>query len=161
MAAKEQARLEAVQTSKEFVVNALPMTALQMHDHANMRWRASLKPGTPPDILENPQLYSVVSNRLRPYDIIEFVAEDFWAEVIILSAEKSFPVIAKTLRVAEFATMPRNEHSDLPVGYSISYSPTENTYTPVRTADNAPMSAPQQSRELARSALVSHAIFRK
>lgn len=159
MAAKEQPRLEAVQT-KEFVVTALAMNQLQMHDHANMRWRASLKPGTPPEALEDPQLYSVVSNRLRPYDIVEFVTESFWAEVLVVAAEKSFPVVVKTLRVVEFTTLPKNEHSDLPVGYGISYDPTTHRYTPVRNSDGHPMAESQPTRELARTRLVEHAAFR-
>lgn len=163
--AKEQPRLESVPNAdmKPTVVTPLTMAGLQMHDQANMRWRGILPPGMPleAEILEHPQLYSVVANRLRPFDIVEFPVEGGWGEVIILSTEKGFPVIAKVLRIVEFAAMPRNVHSDLPAGYHIAYDMVSNTYQPVRSNDGAPMAAPQTTRELARQRLVEHAIFRK
>ena len=141
----------------------IQMNELKLFEQCNAVWRVVMPAGVSSDDLENPALWTVVGTKIRPFDRIEAIghAATFWAELLILSAEKGFPTTARVLRIVEFASMPKNEYSDLPAGYGISYDPTSNQYTPVRSHDNAPMAAPQQSREAARTALVNHAIFRK
>lgn len=141
----------------------IQMNALSLLEQSNVCWRVVLPATVTADDLEDPSLWAVVSAKVRPFDLIQAIANDssFWSELLVLSAERGFPTTARVLRTVAFAAMPKNSYSDLPAGYSIEYSPVTNQYTPIRTADGAPMSAPQQSRELARTALVTHAIFRR
>lgn len=160
--AKEQLKLET-SNGKTKEIQPVQMNTLKLFEQCNAVWRVVMAAGVTSDDLESPALWTVVGVKIRPFDRIEAIANDatFWAELLILSAEKGFPVTARVLRVCEFAAMPKNEHSDLPSGYGISYDPTSNQYTPVRSSDNAPMAAPQNTRELARQRLVEHAVFRK
>lgn len=162
MAAKEQVRLESV-NGAEKQIKPVQMNALTLYDQGNARWRVVLPAGLKADELESPELWTVVSNKIRPFDSIEAIGHDgtFWAELLVLSAERGFQAVVKCLRVAEFEAMPKNSYSDLPTGYRIDYDPTTARYVPVRESDNVRMCEPQATREMARSRLVENAVFRK
>lgn len=144
-------------------IQPIPANRLELYESRNARWRTVLPAGVKPEQVEDPGLYAIVSNKLRPFDTIEFVTADAtsWGELLIVNAEKGFPIVAKCLRIVEFASLPKNAHSDLPAGYEISYDAALNEYTPIRSSDGAKMAPPQTTRELARQRLVEHAVFRK
>lgn len=153
--AKAEAKLESVNGSEK-PIQPIAANKLELYESRNARWRTVLPSGVKPEEAENPALYTVVSNKLRPFDTIEFLSADanFWGEVLVVASEKGFPVVTKCLRVVEFQSLPKNEHSDLPTGYEIRYDATQNEYRPYRS-DGTPMAPSQPTREMARQRLVN------
>lgn len=165
MAAAQQ-KVEQLEPPKPKELKPIGLDTLKLFEFQNAVWRVQLPEGMGPEVLEDPALWIVVAGKLRFCDRIEVIGHDcsWWAEALVLSAERGFGVIVKTLRVAEFGQMPKNQYSDLPPGHEIVFDPANNTYQPFRLGSDGrrvPLAEPQRTRELARARLLEHASLRR
>lgn len=160
--AKAEAALK-VDNHEPKQLKSIAMNALQLFDFGNANWRVVAPPDVTPEDLENPFLWNVVGSKLRPFDSVTVLAKNarWWAELLVIQAERGFAPVLKCLRVAEFDALPDNKHNDLPAGYRIDYDATSSTYRAYRDSDNVPMTPPLPRREDVRSQLVNNAVFRK
>jgi hypothetical protein len=130
----------------------------------SMRWRAFVPATVTLEDLTNPELWSVVRDQLRAFDIVEVVREDeaFWAEVFVRQAgegRRKGAVIVKVLRSIKLEAKTEDDH-DLPAGFEIREDNQTHSFYGVRVSDGARFGTHSKSWEDARRAIVDHASLR-
>jgi hypothetical protein len=123
------------------------------HNHLNVHLDESVQPQD----LENPELYSLIKESLRAFDIVNVIHPHWWAEVLIRWNEQHGPVQVVVLRVVQLPAPLEGGLDVLPQGHSIRYDASDSTYQGWRDRDNVPLTPKLPSRELARRELVDHA----
>ncbi|MCC6208560.1 MAG: hypothetical protein IT488_10475 [Gammaproteobacteria bacterium] len=137
------------------------MNSLTLLEFSNARWRLNVQPGVTHQDLVDPAFYSVVSGKLRPFDIVECVSDTFWAEILIRSAERGAPVQAVGLRYVDLPELVRGQHGDVPPNHDVRYDPTDGTYQGIRLSDNVPLTPKLHDRTLELRELQDHATLRE
>jgi hypothetical protein len=138
-----------------------PMNTLTLLEFNNARWRLNVQAGTTPDDLISPELYSVVSGKLRAFDIIECVSPDFWAEVLVRSSQRGSPVQVVGLRFVNLPKLVEGQADDCPPNHDVRYDPTDGTYQGVRISDGATLTPKLNDRTLALREMQDHATLRE
>lgn len=138
----------------------IQMNELKLRESCNANWTLEIRDGKRPEQLEDNALWTIVRDKVRAFDLVHAVAKDFFAEYLIVSAERGFAPIVKMLRAVEFTSLPENQHNDLPPGYRIDFDNLTSTYRAFRERDNIPMTPSLPSREDVRRQLVTHASLR-
>ncbi|MCZ7565165.1 MAG: hypothetical protein M5U08_16455 [Burkholderiales bacterium] len=143
-------------TDKREVPTA-PMRSLNLLEHKSVRWRLDLPAGVRREDLESPVLWSVVSSKLKPLDLIEAVDEQatFWAELICAQGGRFAPIV-KLLRVVDLPARTAAS-DDLPAGHSIVQDPRTGRWRGMR---GEVVLVDETSYEQARFALLAHATLR-
>jgi len=135
-------------------------SAMKLHESVNAVWRVEERSGRRPEQLENPVIWTTVAGKLRPFDLIQVAARDYWAELLVVTSEKSFAPVVKLLRAIEYTGLPENQHTDIPAGFRIDFDNLTNTYRAFRIKDGVAMTPPLPTREAVRGQLVNHATLR-
>ena len=141
---------------------AFSPTAIQWVEQTNQRWRLNAHAGVTPENLETPALWSIITTKLRPFDVVEVVGKDgrWWAEVLVTQAAREYRASVKVVRVVDLPPVPPRDGRELPPGYRIDYDPQGNTYTAFRIAGDIPMTPAMPTWEQAWRILIDHAALR-
>lgn len=158
-------RAESAVKSDDFApreIKPIPMNAVALLEASNVRWRVNLPQATVREDLDNPALYSVVSGKFRPYDTLECVGAGFWAEVMVIYAEKGFTPILQVLRVVDVVLPQRgpSDYAEFPPGHAAVYDTQKHKWRAKRLSDNVWMTPDLDTREECRRAVVDHASLR-
>lgn len=139
------------------------MNSLQPVDQTNVRHRLNVPLlGVEPEDLELGIRWSVVAQKLRPFDIVEVVGYGgaWFAEVLVVDAQRGNAIRVKVLRSLKIEAPVAKQEADLPAGHDIKFDPQAMTYTGIRIEGNVPLTPPQRRWSDAYSLLVNHASLR-
>ena len=155
----EEKKTEEKAEEKKPVI--FPRNCINLVEFHNVRWRLNCPRGATLEQLSQSQTYSIFADKLSAFDLIEAVCGKHWVEILVVDAEKGYPITVKVLRTAELPTIIKSGHgTELPEGYEIRYYPEKSTYQAIRLKDEHPMTAERPKREDARRELMDHATLR-
>lgn len=162
MAAKELNGSKGTGADKAKDIVPFGMNMLQPVEMTNVRHRLNALLGVEPEHLEESARWSVVSAKLRSFDVVEVVGFGgrWFAEVLVIDAQRGMAARVKLLRSVRLDAPGAVQQLEVPAGHEIRFDPQSTTYTGYRTADNVPMTPPQSRWIDAHSLLVNHATLR-
>lgn len=102
-------------------------------------WRASIEAGIGIDDVLRPEFWSHVAAKMKPYDIVEVVAEDgaYYAELLVLSCDRLWAKVqVKTFMELNGPQVDPLLTSPLASGYKVEYKGPTLKHCVIRLSDN-------------------------
>lgn len=114
-----------------------PASSIQLHEHANMHWVMDAPAGTTREDLHDSTFWLVAASKMRSYDTVEVRAADgrWWAECLILEAEKGYRPVVRVLRFEALPDRSARAYDAIPPSLELVFDPASNTYDVVRRKD--------------------------
>lgn len=110
----------------------------------------------------NPQLWSVVGDRLQPGDCLHILGAkaQWWASFVIGHVEQGRDPAMQLLQIVDLPVSEGRDRAVLPAGHRIDFDPQRRVYDAIREKDGALIVHGASSWDHCRSQLVNHASVR-
>ena len=118
-------------------VKPAPVSALHLFEHSNMTWTLDAPAGTRREDLSDWVFWSAIALKLRSYDIVQVRSTDgrWWAEVLVVEAEKGYRPVVRVLRFEELPDRSSRAYDAIPPELELVFDPAANTYDVIRRRD--------------------------
>lgn len=143
-------------------ITPIAPSAMELFEQRATVWSVKGSAGATREDIEKPEYWSVVSDKLRPGDMLWHKSHDgrWLAEVLIVDAEKGFATHAEILRVIDLPDLSLRNYSEVPPGYALRQDVHTQRWSAVRLKDEVPLVREQLNRADALRELRAHATLR-
>lgn len=142
-------------------VTPLSMATLRAIGYGDHQLCTVIAPtGATPDDLAHQDFWSVASEKLRAFDVVQVIADDWWGEVLVRRSEHRVAFDVVVLRVVPLPAIEVGGRSLLPPDHEIVYVPARSVFEAWRTKPDPVKFGEARSWNEARDLIISHASLR-